>query len=60
MVNKMTENDSKKYKYDLGILGGMGSEATVEIYTTGSVESALANMKWFKAEHKPVTHVDID
>ena len=32
MVNKMTENDSKKYKYDLGILGGMGSEATVEIY----------------------------
>ena len=43
-----------------GLLNDSTEKGTVEIYTTGSVENALANMKWFKAEHKPVTHVDID
>lgn len=32
----------------------------VEIYTTGSVEKALMNMKWFKKEHRPVEHIDIE
>jgi len=32
----------------------------VKIFTTGSVESALENMKWFKNDHEPVKHIDIE
>lgn len=32
----------------------------VKIYTTGSVENAVNTMKWFKAKHEPIIHIDID
>ena len=32
----------------------------VQIFTTGSVENANATMKWFRAEHAPVAHVEIE
>lgn len=33
---------------------------SVNIYTTGSVENAIATMKWFKAKHEEIIHIDID
>lgn len=32
----------------------------VEIYTTGEVDKALNNMKWFKKEHLPITKLTLE
>lgn len=50
----------KKLLEEQQLLTTATGKGRVEIYTTGSVENANATMKWFKAEHSPVQHIDID
>ncbi|MCM1043430.1 MAG: glutamate racemase [Corallococcus sp.] len=42
------------------LLNKNGKKGKVNIFTTGSVENAKSNMKWFSAEHNPVCHIDIE
>lgn len=42
------------------LLSTSTESGSVQIFTTGSVDNALATMKWFTAPHSPVVHTDID
>lgn len=45
---------------DRGLLNLSHQKGTVKIYTTGSVENAQRSMGWFRAEHLPLQHIDIE
>ena len=36
------------------------NSGVIDIFTTGDVEKALSAMRWFKAEHNQVKHIDIE
>ena len=42
------------------LLNKDNKEREIEIYTTGSVEETLVNMKWFTRDHKPVKNIEIE
>ena len=42
------------------LLNGDKHSCYVKIYTTGSVESAKNNMKWFKKDHEEIKHIDVE
>ena len=42
------------------LLSTSTESGSVQIFTTGSVDNALATMKWFTAAHTPVVHTDIE
>lgn len=55
-----TGEELRKVLAQKGLLSTLTQHGTVEIYTTGDVDSAIQSMKWFKAEHKPVVHIDVE
>ena len=49
----------KKYFDENNLATNATDKGRVRIFTTGEVDGALRTMRWFKAEHDPVAHVDI-
>lgn len=57
---KPTGTALKEILTSKGLLNEEEGPHYVKIGTTGSVEAAINNMKWFKADHEPISKIDLE